>query len=193
MLSSIHQNRPTDDDDIGAFVRAIDSRPQLRGGLTPSRTSGSPALDPSVGSLPRGGGSHFPARLESNLSSSGDTGRTGALYVSAYETLSGRATRQPSEDVASDMGSTGTAGRTSGIAVPTSRMDVDDRLRRMQEDFARGLDSATHARRQQQAASSPRTATFTTPPQSAATLVDSPRSAGGGSRAPSRVRTASGV
>ncbi|KAG8871300.1 hypothetical protein FRB97_008819 [Tulasnella sp. 331] len=173
------KNCTTDDDDIGAFVRAIDSRPQLRGGLTPSRLSGSPASDPSIGSLPRGGGSStFPARLESNLSGSGETGRTSAAYVSAYDTLSGRTTREPSEDVSSDMGSIGTTGRTSGIAMPTSRMDVDDRLRRMQEDFARGLDSATNARRQQQVVSSPRGSTFTTPPPSAVTVGDSPRGDG---------------
>lgn len=193
MLSFCDQNRTTDDDDIGAFVRAIDSRPQLRGGLTPSRLSGSPASDPSVGSLPHASGSsNFAARLENNLSGSSETGRTSAAYVSAYDTIGGRTTREPSEDVASDMGSIGTAGRTSGIAMPTSRMDVDDRLRRMKEDFSRGLDSATNARRQQQAASSPRGSTFTTPPSSAAIIGDSPRSAGG-SRAQSRVRTASGV
>ncbi|KAG9029769.1 hypothetical protein FRB95_004921 [Tulasnella sp. JGI-2019a] len=187
------KNRPTDDDDIGAFVRAIDSRPQLRGGLTPSRLNDSPASNPSVGSLPRvGGGSNFSLRPENELSGSSATGRTSAAYLSAYDTLSGRTTREPSADVASDVTSSGTPERTSGIAVPTSRMDVDDRIRQMQEDFARGLDSATQARRQQQAASSPRGSMFTTPPPSAATIGDSPRS-GAGSRGPSRVRTASGV
>lgn len=94
-----------------------------------------------------------------DLATSSATGQTSATYVSALDTMGVR-TREPSEDVVPPSPA---SGRVAGIAVPTSRMDVDESLRRMQEEFSRGVSSATQARRQQQAASSPRSSGFNSP------------------------------
>ena len=153
-------------------MRAIDTRPQLRGGGSRqslvSQRSGS---EPST-SAPSGLGDILEhPRREISVASTASSRpvseaiasvSSGGGYYSALESprvvpLSRPSTiterTEPTSSIASAMTDqidpiSPSAG--SRATVMTSREDIDERLRRMKEDFARGMDRVTEAKRQHQ-------------------------------------------
>ncbi|KAG8906151.1 hypothetical protein FRB99_007465 [Tulasnella sp. 403] len=121
----VYIGAPTDDDDISAFVRAIDARPQLRGGTPPSRMSSSPASSPSVTSLPR---VQYASREDN-----GTTVETNP--VSGFD------------PIGEDEGPKEVEMAGSRAAVPPSRADYDEEIRRLRAQFDQSLDSMAQRRR----------------------------------------------
>jgi len=131
---------PNDDDDINAFVRAIDSRPQLRGGTPPSRDN--PLSNPSTSSLPRVSG-------EGDIAPGTSLGRANTL-VPTSESLAqireGSALRDPNSEPPSPA--------LRGPRSVSSRSNFEEQLSRMKLEFDQSYDSVAQ-RRQRSTAGQP--------------------------------------
>lgn len=137
-LDTVYSAASTDDDNIQAFVQAIENRPQLRGGTPPtSRLSGSPASHPSVGSLPR-------TQVAESEGSAGGRPSLSPLNTSAQQQEA--ALPLIHEDAVAASPSSRTP---ADIRAPvTSARDLDDRLSAMTAQFNESMGAVARTRLQ---------------------------------------------
>ncbi|KAG8992563.1 hypothetical protein FRB90_000964 [Tulasnella sp. 427] len=138
-LDTLYSAASTDSDDIQTFVHAIENRPQLRGGTPPaSRLSGSPASQPSIGSLPRtqlgeAEGSR-PTLSPLNTSSQQQDPSLPLIHEDAAVASSPAGSRTPAD-----------------IRVPMTSANFQDRMSAMTAQFNESMEAVTRARLQSNA------------------------------------------